>query len=1706
MDPLTLARLLREQPGSPDAEAEEPLPPGVPPKDYWGNAPGFDQGDVSDLLGAMWGGVKTGAHYGLSALNAGGRAVRTGLHTLDPVRTFKSIYTPELASSEEDLLRDIGYRYTPAGPDRPWSTAIPDELAKFTMGAATDPLIYVNFGATSLGRANAEAGLKATRALYAAKGAGLKAAAATRAAPASLWTEEAVKSAQMLAEQRAKNVALNEFKQTTGKAFPDMIDLSKLKEPGLERGFAARLNAGEIGMQFGLPFKGMHTEALQPAGTAAKWAQTVLNPLSTAFEIGALSRPGQWVGEKVLAPAGKFLLNPQMNDTFGLAVRHGEKLATIEMRAAVESAFKPIREKLTESKLPVELWDDVGRLVQTKNAAGEELAHTAATRQEIIGRVSTLPEAQRTAFYEAERMTSKALPELLERLKTLGVPVTELGNDLRNAATGATSEAARLRQKVDVEYADMNPAAVTSREEAAALDEWERGLSAQANYARGSVRQDLMDPSKYNRPKEEADAVIKLMDALDRRLKQRPSELALPKEARPGLYGRMGGIEAGGEGAVRTAEEMAQAYSVSAEGRVLSSMRIDPLTGLHILTAFKGANIGSVTHEVGHIVRNILTPEELAPVTEWLRTAHGYNGPWLRDAVRMVNDGRFVGTPVQIAAFKAEARHAEELYAEAFNDYLRTGEAPAGASKGLKGVFEYLKSIWKDVWQVIKGEKLKMTPEMRAHFNDLLGEKVYIPKVKPKISQADKPLPKGALIGDQPRPVQVKAAAAEVASAPAPVADKALKRAKDSLSAAQKGGDAELIRKARNTYQKQLARVNGEEAVVRAKPEAPVAAPVDVPVDVPVVPKPLNEKTSYLVIRLKKLIAAGGPDGADAQRTLDAILAESSIHPSSKLKVPIVPSKNIIVQSSRPESFEVANEAIRNLEGQRTIVDDLLEAPPRKLTAAEKQRRAIDEAAGLDPDLEQALPVGATAQAARRAEFEEAVWQLREAEEQAAKLNHLVRQIPAYFPAVLKKELLEKPVLGHTATATTGGGINYERSFRHGSAQGRKYLSIKIGEKEYGVPMTSFEEEAQIMAGTGTKATDHMTPKENLGVIDTLKHMFKSKEALEAARKDATLITDPIDGIGHYLAKSFAAPINRHGFEEALKSSFGSIPTATWDDMVKLAGGGETNLAGLQAFFKERTGIELEKVLEANTFKRLQAGADLRTVFGPQGGPKGMAAITLSGESYFVPRNIADRYARQIHYSTTALPETVQSIVAAIQPYTRFWKQGQTVLWPAFHIRNLVSDLFRMMQEGALDTQTPGDMLKLTQGMYVASRGTKRGFSDPRNFAHLEFDAGESGVKEFGARQVKGDRLVQHVLDENLLGSGQLQQSFYDAADKTLTRGFFEKHGLPDLQKIPDFFENLKVGVSGREDIERIAAVLARMRAGDSFIGATLQAEKALFNYAHVSPAADFLRRTGVAPFISWMAKNIPAQVEYAVLHPGQFAAMLRGVEMLQDHTVPENMLPQYLKDNFNLVFQQGKDPRGKPRWEYATASGIIPITDLLDLAKSDAKDLILRQLGPAYKLGLGRGLGFDVGQRDLGQDVLGKMWKVPANLIAGEQLKPRKGTADVETWEKTKGRAEQLLDLVNPLHRGSVDVLGALDRSDHKAKSELGRTTKALQAAQQELNMAEVVGEPESMQQLYTDAAQARNRYHQAEATHREQMERSQRVRQRLARYQLVP
>lgn len=266
--------------------------------------------------------------------------------------------------------------------------------------------------------------------------------------------------------------------------------------------------------------------------------------------------------------------------------------------------------------------------------------------------------------------------------------------------------------------------------------------------------------------------------------------------------------------------------------------------------------------------------------------------------------------------------------------------------------------------------------------------------------------------------------------------------------------------------------------------------------------------------------------------------------------------------------------------------------------------------------------------------------------------------------------------------------------------------------------------------------------------------------------------------------------------------------------------------------------------------------------------------------------------------------------------YESAWKRFTLFLFPEYHSRNAVGDLWNGWMHGWRPQQIGKDLHDAARLQMTGGRG-------------ISFKAGAYG-------NLRGEDIVKAARDYGVVGTGQLSEI------KDILAPMSTPKGKSIAKKIKDQVWDLKGPVAVGEALEnnrRLGFFIRRLKEGDTFDEAARTVANALYDYGDITPFENSVMKR-VFPFYTWSRKNIPAQAENLIRRPGKVALMpkLKGaVEGAQGENIPpEEVRPEWMRREFSIY--NGKNPNGKEN--FVMLGSYLPTTDIFKFA-SEPEDVI---------------------------------------------------------------------------------------------------------------------------------------------------------------------
>lgn len=252
------------------------------------------------------------------------------------------------------------------------------------------------------------------------------------------------------------------------------------------------------------------------------------------------------------------------------------------------------------------------------------------------------------------------------------------------------------------------------------------------------------------------------------------------------------------------------------------------------------------------------------------------------------------------------------------------------------------------------------------------------------------------------------------------------------------------------------------------------------------------------------------------------------------------------------------------------------------------------------------------------------------------------------------------------------------------------------------------------------------------------------------------------------------------------------------------------------------------------------------------------------------------------------------AIQAGVEKFMTLSRFGLTTYFPAYHVRNMISDLWNAMLGDSGLIMHPLSNLKIS--LEAIRRGGKVKIGED---SFMDVERGTTHVEGIGDISNEGYLMIQDLfgLRSNLHTAEMLQlaekgeltkleswaqKRFWKRPAQEAKRGF----GLGPSGKVGHF--GLEVS-SRREDIMRMVTFAQRLRRnGGDAADAAWWVIKHHFDYADLNPFEKSWMKT-LFLFYTWYRKNIPLQFASMVTRPGFFSGVGSWYRDLAEGSTPLN-------------------------------------------------------------------------------------------------------------------------------------------------------------------------------------------------------------------------
>ena len=277
-----------------------------------------------------------------------------------------------------------------------------------------------------------------------------------------------------------------------------------------------------------------------------------------------------------------------------------------------------------------------------------------------------------------------------------------------------------------------------------------------------------------------------------------------------------------------------------------------------------------------------------------------------------------------------------------------------------------------------------------------------------------------------------------------------------------------------------------------------------------------------------------------------------------------------------------------------------------------------------------------------------------------------------------------------------------------------------------------------------------------------------------------------------------------------------------------------------------------------------------------------------------------------------------------------YFKASVTSIWPAFHGRNAISNVFQMFSMLGSEVFNPAAHIKVAsiikgeldfkkmQTALDTGKVTGKEFADYMQQSAFKDKTGYNWSRAELRSVIMDNMIAFHP--RNLGQVDQVAVSGQDMAalnKRLFPESKFDKMYQSKLKYVnPLSTENLafKAGFTVGQNIEdysRLLTFMGYLRETGDVQQAAKMTKEVLFDYTNLSEfERKFLRR--IFPFYTYSRKNIELQVKTLFRHPARVAGTIRSVYTLGDvmgndrlTEEEKKMLPDWMKDGHNAVMSR---------------------------------------------------------------------------------------------------------------------------------------------------------------------------------------------------------
>lgn len=273
-----------------------------------------------------------------------------------------------------------------------------------------------------------------------------------------------------------------------------------------------------------------------------------------------------------------------------------------------------------------------------------------------------------------------------------------------------------------------------------------------------------------------------------------------------------------------------------------------------------------------------------------------------------------------------------------------------------------------------------------------------------------------------------------------------------------------------------------------------------------------------------------------------------------------------------------------------------------------------------------------------------------------------------------------------------------------------------------------------------------------------------------------------------------------------------------------------------------------------------------------------------------------------------------------------YFKAAVTAIFPAFHGRNALSNVFLMYNKIGYEALNPANHVATANMINMQRRTTQlqkklvKGTADIKEYSELMLTP--VFTDRTGYRWTWGemrDQLVKNVIAFHPKNVGMVDQMRFgydnigEAAVKMFPKDAKGKvlnavRPFNPIDKDNMFFTGGYKTAGAIEDYSRTLTFLAQLKATGDPVQASRITKLALFDYANLTKFEKVAMRR-IIPFYTFTRKNLELQVTTLLTNPGKLATQIRGVQTIGEALGEEGLteeelmkLPEWAREGYRLV------------------------------------------------------------------------------------------------------------------------------------------------------------------------------------------------------------